>query len=799
MKKQAFILLVFFISIVFNSFFMTASADTIDVDLMKQKVIEVPEEPVEPEILLEEPLEPSRVPVLEYHNFGEEEGRWTRTPENFYSDLLWLYNNDYRPVTVAQFIKMQFPMEPGKKPVILSFDDASEGQFRYLDDGTIDPNSAVGVMNKFVEQYPDFGTSATFFVLPYSFGQVEYIDDKLKYLVQTGREIGSHTFGHEDLSEIDGGTIEWSLASHEIYVQQQLGEPYEVRSLAYPLGHYPDGELFELVKRGSSEGHKYEIDAGFLVGSNPTLMPDDPDFDPYKIPRIQAFEDEWKRWFEREPGDTEKTEKEPSFNPYTVDEEHSIGTQEVPDLAGSIVMPEKPGEPEEIDEPAIEPVEEPATKPPEEIAEPEEPKFPYETCKPLDYVPTPIGKVFWKWAENKKQLVQINKLPEDLKYKDGKFYYTITGEEGLIAEKFLPYASHYRISDFKDAIIATNPDSEFLPEDEIIIPDIPRFLVKRNINPKNLWGIYLTGYYAVSDEGKRLMTELKNRGGSLVVFDVKEIDGFVFYPSEVPLVHETDAQHIIIPNLENFVRYWHDQGIYLTARIVIFKDINLSRERPDLAIQSKSGGLWSNREGSVWVDPSNEETQQYTLDLVEEIAKAGVDEVQFDYIRFPTLGPVENTKYNFDEANTEKYEVISNFVAKVHDKLLPYDTKFSLDVYGVIAWNEGYDAISTGQKMECLGQYIDVVYPMVYPSHFGPGFGGYDSPADHPYYFVSESIKLFKHYLQGTNTKIRPWLQAFPWRVSDYGPWYIDEQVKAANDEGIHEYTLWNAGNFYFE
>lgn len=747
-----------------------------------------PSEHVEQQIVEEESSEPPRVPVLEYHNFGEEEGRWTRTPENFYNDLLWLYNNDYRPVTVAQFLKMEFPMEQGKKPFIMTFDDASEGQFRYLEDGTIDPNSAVGVMNRFTQEHPDFGTSATFFVLPYSFGQSETIDEKLKYLVQTGREIGNHTFGHEDLSDLNAETIQQALAKNEMYVQEQLGEPYEVRALAYPLGHYPDGDLFDYIKSGESEGHKYTIDAAFLVGSNPSLLPDNPDFDPYSIPRIQAFDDEWERWFNKAPGETDKSEEAPNFRPYRV--AYAIEMQKIPDLEGTL-------EQEVIASPEDAPTSEGAEP---EVTEPEAPKYPYETCKPSDYELSPNGKVFWAWAKNKSKMIQINPVPSELSKRDGKYYYTITGEEESIAAKFLSYSRHYRTSEFKDAILAANPESSFEAEEEIVIPDIPLFLVNRPVNIKHPWGIYLTGYYSVSDEGQRLIQELKNRGGSLVVFDVKEIDGFVFYPSKVPMVAQTGADsHVVIPDLANYVRYWHEKNVYLAARVVIFKDINLARSRPDLAIKDQNGGLWQNSEGSVWVDPSQPETQQYILDLVEEIAQSGVDEIQFDYIRFPTLGPVESTKYNFDEENIEKYEIIRNFIARTHDRLRPYGTKLSLDVYGVIAWNDGYDSRSTGQRMECLGPYIDVVYPMVYPSHFGPGFAGYDNPGDYPYYFVAESIRLFRYYLEGTDTVIRPWLQAFSWRVSNYGWWYVDEQVKAAHDEGVDEYALWNAGNRYFE
>jgi peptidoglycan/xylan/chitin deacetylase (PgdA/CDA1 family) len=774
MKKNLVFILIFTLAVVGSSLVMPRGYKEIE-------VVEKPQIQEEPmvEIIEGDTLESARVAVLEYHNFGDEEERWTRTYDNFYKDLEWLYNNNYRPVTVAQFLKMEFPMEAGMKPVLLTFDDASGSQFRYLEDGSIDPNSAVGVMNRFIEEHPDFGTSATFFVLPYSFGQADSIDDKLKYLNNTGREIGNHTFGHEDLEDVGAETIQWTLAEHQKYVQEQLGYPYETKALAYPLGHYPDGELFEYIKSGESEGHKYTIDAAFLVGSHPTPLPNSSEFDPYRIPRIQAIDDEWKRWFNRNPGETEVAEEKPSFRPYRVDEEHAMGVPEDTDLT--------------VTEEGAE----------EEVAEPEEeepPPLPYETCKPFEFEATPNGVQFWKWAKNKKKMIEPNPVPEELKYKDGKYYYTITDEEGSLSKKFFSYSRHYRTSKFREAILAANPEIDFEVDDEVVIPDIPRFLINRPVYAKNPWGIYLTGYYAVSDEGKRLTDELKERGGQLVVFDVKEIDGYVFYPSDVPLVSETGADnHVVIPDLDNYVRYWHEQDIYLAARVVIFKDINLARSRPDLAIRNVNGGVWENREGSVWVDPSHPETQQYILDLVEEIAQSGVDEIQFDYIRFPTLGPVENTKYNFDEASMEKYEVIRNFIVRVDDRLRPYDTKLSLDVYGVIAWNEGYDARSTGQRMECLGPYIDVVYPMVYPSHFGPGFAGYDNPGDHPYYFVAESLRLFKIYLEGTDTVIRPWLQAFAWRVSDYGNWYIDEQVRAASDEGVYGYALWNAGNRYFE
>jgi len=757
MKRQIFLLSILILSMIGNSFMVSFSVK----EEAKQAQILAEEQRLEEQKLLAEKIKLEaqtpgvvfKIPVLEYHNFGEEESRWTRSYSNFYNDFLWLYNNDYRPITVQQFIKMDFKMDLGKKPFLMTFDDASGSQFRYLEDGTIDPNSAVAIMDKFIIEHPDFGTSATFFALPYSFGQADSIQKKLKYLVETGREIGGHTFGHETLDELDDIGIQKTLAEHEIYIQEQLESDYKIQSLAYPLGVYPDGELFEYIKKGIYDGHAYEINAAFLVGSEPSLLPTDANFDAYKIPRIQTIEDQWIMWFNREPGEVEKTDKKPNFSPYIVGVEAAV----------------------------------------------EEPKYPYESCKPVDFTPKSKFNSFWKSLNNKMKISEKNPIPEELVEKDGEYFYTIKDGDNSLAEKFLSYSSHYRVSDFKTAIVNANPNKDFIAGDEVVIPDVPKFNVNIPALQNNLWGIYLTGYYAVSDEGMRLVDELKKRGGRLVIFDVKEIDGDIYYPSNVPMVKAIGAgSQITIPDLDNYVRAMHAKGVYLAARMVIFKDITLANARPDLAIHDQSGNVWDSPEGLAWLDPSNVETQNYIMDLAEEVAKSGVDEIQFDYIRFPTQGDVNSTKYNFDEASIEKYEIIRNFIARVKDRIAPYGTKLSMDVFGVIVWNNAYDSQFTGQRMECLGPYIDVVYPMIYPSHFGPGFAGYDNPGDYPYYFVSESVKLFQQYLAGTNVKIRPWLQAFAWRVDNYGWWYVDEQVKAAHDTGVDEYALWNAGNVYF-
>jgi len=523
---------------------------------------------------------PPRIPILEYHNFGDVDSRWTRSYEKFEQDLLWLYNNDFRAITIDQYMNLDFEdLEDGMQPVILTFDDSSMNQIK-----------AAEIMDEFLVEHPDFGNAATFFILPFGFS-----DEEIQYLIDTGRQLESHTYGHENLNELTPEELEFTLTEAENF----LGLEFDY--LAYPNGIPPVEENIQYL-----EPH---IDAAFLVGADPAFLPVNPDFDPYMIPRIQAIDDEWLRHFNRAPEETEKSEAQLKYNQYKV------------------------GDPFE---------------PPK--------KYPYQECTPTDHNPTSFAKIAWKWLEYKAGKIKVNVPPKDLKFKDGKFYYTITGqEETSIAEKFFAHSRHYRTSEFQQAIIDANPEAQFAPEEEIQIPDIPKFLIKHPINVRDPWGIYFTAYTATSDQGPRLAKQLKEKGGQLVVFDVKEIDGHVYFPTSAQLAHDTGAQdRILYPNLENYIRYWHEQNIYLAARIVIFKDINLASSRPDLAIQSQAGGPWANREGVVWLDPSNQETQDYILTLAEELAQAGVDEIQFDYIRFPTLGPVGQTDYNFDEASNEK-------------------------------------------------------------------------------------------------------------------------------------------------
>lgn len=311
-------------------------------------------------------------------------------------------------------------------------------------------------------------------------------------------------------------------------------------------------------------------------------------------------------------------------------------------------------------------------------------------------------------------------------------------------------------------------------------------------------GIYMTATSMQIDRFYTLVDGLKKAGGNTVIFDAKDEDGIVSYKSNVPLAKEIGASdHGPLRDLKKRVDYLHANGIHVAGRICLFHDPILAKKRPDLALKTKAGKPFPEKGKPAWSDPNLPVVQQYNLDLANELAAAGVDEIQFDYIRYPAQGKTREIAYGFDPATKPKHTVITGFLQKAYNELHRKGKLVSIDVYGVIAWQQNIDERITGQRVQDLAKYTDFICPMVYPSHFGAGFDKYRKPADEPYYFVSSGVSRLSKLTAGTGVSIRPWLQAFPWRVSNFGPGYVTTQIKAAHDEKAVGWMMWNAGNKY--
>lgn len=233
--------------------------------------------------------------VMEYHLIQPgEDNEYSRTPDSLRADLEWLYEHDFYPIRFRDLSSGTINIPPGKSPVALTFDDSSPGQFRYLADGTIDPESAMGILLAFAETHRDFPAVATFFPLldleleeRILWGQPELADQKLHTIIDLGGEIGSHTVSHEPLDLVGAERIQWQLAFSTFWLEERIGNDYDVISLALPLGAYPADE--SLLHSGESEGVSYAFTGAAEVAGGPTPSPYATVFDPYHIMRAQAI------------------------------------------------------------------------------------------------------------------------------------------------------------------------------------------------------------------------------------------------------------------------------------------------------------------------------------------------------------------------------------------------------------------------------------------------------------------------------------------------------------------------------
>ncbi len=286
-------------------------------------------------------------------------------------------------------------------------------------------------------------------------------------------------------------------------------------------------------------------------------------------------------------------------------------------------------------------------------------------------------------------------------------------------------------------------------------------------------------------------------GINTIVFDIKDINGDLTHYSRIPEAREygTDAKRAI-DNMPKFIRTLKENGFYTVARIAVFHDHLLRKRDPKLAIRSRRGGVWNADAKEKWCDPTNRKVQDYNINLAVELAEMGADEIQFDYIRFPTTGNLDDADYAYSFGRMSNDRAITHFLKRAHEKIAARNARFSIDIFGVVAWGKAVDIASTGQRIELLARHCDIISPMLYPSHFNDDFDGYAKPGDNPYYFIYSGCKRVIA-LSGKHAIVRPWLQAFRWRVSNYNRKYILTQIKATNESGANGYLFWNASNDY--
>ena len=241
------------------------------------------------------PNELGEVMILMYHQFGEtERDIWWRSFENFKKDLQILYDRGYRAVSMQDFLTNNINIPAGTTPVIFTFDDGTNSQFNLIEkegELVVNPKTAVGIMKSFYEKHPDFGLEATFYINDVAFaGSKGTEKERLQYLLDSGMDIGNHTFGHTNLAQADIATIQSVIGKHYKKMYEYFPD-YRHYTLALPYGAYANS-TFEYTIRGEYEGLRYEHDAVLLVGWKPSPAPAHKDFYPTRLVRVRAGEGE---------------------------------------------------------------------------------------------------------------------------------------------------------------------------------------------------------------------------------------------------------------------------------------------------------------------------------------------------------------------------------------------------------------------------------------------------------------------------------------------------------------------------
>ncbi|MGQ0561251.1 MAG: putative glycoside hydrolase [Gemmatimonadota bacterium] len=323
--------------------------------------------------------------------------------------------------------------------------------------------------------------------------------------------------------------------------------------------------------------------------------------------------------------------------------------------------------------------------------------------------------------------------------------------------------------------------------------------------PAQIRGIYLNAYAAGST--RRLATLLALADSTEIntfVVDVKDEKG-MRYRTGLPLQKEIGGE-VTISNLAALVDTMHAHGLWTGARIVVFKDPLLSKAKPEWSIRTAGGALWQDKAGNTWVSSWDPNVWDYNIQIAEEVLKAGFDEVQFDYVRFPEPFPSLPPQVHA-QARGDRTDAIVGFLEAAQPRIHALGGVMAADLFG-LAPNHPAD-VQIGQQWERILAIADHVLPMTYPSHYLPThLKGVPRPNEMPYETIVKSVGMgvvranrLREAGIERQARIIPWLQGFsaPWvsRNYPYGPDQAAAQIRGVYDVGLEDWIFWHPGSKY--
>jgi len=317
-------------------------------------------------------------------------------------------------------------------------------------------------------------------------------------------------------------------------------------------------------------------------------------------------------------------------------------------------------------------------------------------------------------------------------------------------------------------------------------------------------GIYLTAHSAGGSRLDTLLKLLDDTDLNSMVIDVKDDVGYITYPTTNPELLKYGTPKKYIRDISALMTKLKEHDVYPIARVVVFKDTVLARSHPNLSFRHKDGTVWQNGKKDSFVNPYMKEVWDYNIAVAKESVKIGFKEIQFDYVRFPEGFENKADSLVFDKTQESRVDAVAGFVKYAKEQLEPLGVRVSVDIFGYAASVPAAEGI--GQDFVKISKFVDVISPMVYPSHYSTGWYNVKDPDKDPYTIIKGSMIDTHKKLDPIGSFkpiIRPWIQDFTasWlgkgHYIKYGKAEVDAQIKALKDTGVDEYLLWNAGNKY--
>ena len=310
-------------------------------------------------------------------------------------------------------------------------------------------------------------------------------------------------------------------------------------------------------------------------------------------------------------------------------------------------------------------------------------------------------------------------------------------------------------------------------------------------------GLYVFRYAVSPKRLKHLISIADSTEINAFVIDVKDEFGLNFRPGD-PLLKKNAGSQAKLTTLGAMVDTMRAHGVLPIARIVVFKDSVAARLNPEHTIKKADGTAWRDKTGQTWVNPYANTIWEYNFRVAEEAINMGFGEIQFDYIRFPepyrSLPPQVFPGQN----GRSKPQVLAEFLTAARERFAKLGVRTTADIFGLVTTVGG--ALEVGQRWEPISQSVDVVLPMVYPSHYPRGSFQLERPNAAPYDVIHISISRARERDEKLGIKgehVRPWLQAFSIGSPPYGPEQISEQKRGVYDAGYDGWVLWEAGSRY--